>query len=104
MIKRLKTAEPVTLVRSPTLTNKLSELMVSASRPDKRQAMSFGLISRGAMLATASAIPLICAGVVPQQPPIIFKKPALAHSATCLSISSTVKSYSPKALGNPAFG
>ena len=38
-IKRLNIAEPVTLVRSPTLTNRLSLLIVNASKPDKRQAI-----------------------------------------------------------------
>ena len=104
MIKRLKMAEPVTLLRSPTFTNKVFSSMVSASKPERRQATFLGSIVLGLTPSTDSAIPLICAGVVPQQPPTIFKNPERAHSDTCGFISSTVKSYSPKALGKPALG
>ena len=56
--------------------------MVNTSRPDKRQAISRGSTLRGVILATVSAMPLMCSGVVPQQPPMIFKNPDEAHSPT----------------------
>ena len=86
LIKRLNLAEPVTLVRSPTLTNKLSLVTLKAWSPDKRNAGSIAGSWRGAMFLTASAMALICAGVEPQQPPTIFKKPFSAHSLICAAI------------------
>ena len=55
------------------------------------------------MSFTALYIALICSGVVPQQPPQIFKSPFWASSRYPSAIISGVCSYSPKALGNPAF-
>jgi hypothetical protein len=43
-------------------------------------------------------------GVVPQQPPTMFRKPDFAHSAMCFTMSAGDSSYSPKAFGRPAFG
>ena len=47
---------------------------------------------------------LMCAGVVPQQPPTMFTKPASANSSRMPAVSSGASSYSPKALGRPALG
>ena len=104
LIRRLNLAEPVTLVRSPTFTNRLSSPMFSGSRPDKRQATGISGSLRGANPSTARLIAAICCGVVPQQPPTILRKPASAHSRICFAIVSASRSYSPKALGSPAFG
>ena len=59
---------------------------------------------RGAPWVDASAIAAMCAGVVPQQPPTMLTSPAVANSPTTRAIASGVSSYSPKALGSPAFG
>src|SRR5690606_4217796 len=60
--------------------------------------------ARGGTPATASAIALMCGGVVLQQLPTRFNKPEVANSFSVAAISSGVSSYSPKALGRPAFG
>ncbi len=72
-ISRLKRAEPVTLVRSPTFTNRVLASIVSGSSPAKRQATGISGNGRGGTPATALTIAAICRGVVPQQPPTIFK-------------------------------
>ena len=104
LIKRLNLAEPVTLVRSPTFTNSESSPMLSGSRPARRQATGISGSLRGGKPSTARLIAAICSGVVPQQPPTIFKKPDSAHSRICAAITSASKSYSPKAFGRPALG
>ncbi|KFD79249.1 hypothetical protein DA89_3430 [Vibrio paracholerae] len=104
LIKRLKRAEPVTLVRSPTLTNKVSGPILSGSKPERRHSTFRSGRALGFTPSTALAMAAICSGVVPQQPPTKFKKPACAHSAICSAISSAERSYSPNALGSPAFG
>ena len=103
-IRRLKRAEPVTLVRSPTLTNSESVSILNGSRPDKRQARLRSGIERGAISRTESAIARICSGVEPQQPPIILTSPLEANSLTISDISCGVWSYSPNSLGRPALG
>ena len=92
LIKRLNFAEPVTLLRSPTFTNRLSSSILSGSKPDKRIAVLISGNLRGAMPCMASAKALICSGVVPQQPPTMFTKPLSAHSLRCAAISSAPKS------------
>src|SRR5690606_7140250 len=92
------------LVRSPTLTNSELRSMVNGSRPDSRQALGMSGMARGGYLLTASAIAWICAGVVPQQPPMMLRKPDAANSSTTAAISAGLSSYSPKALGRPALG
>ncbi len=64
-----KRREPVTLVRSPTLTNSDSGVMVSGSRPDRRVHGAGVGTSRGARPAAAAAMARMWSGVVPQQPP-----------------------------------
>ena len=59
---------------------------------------------RGATSRTASATARTWSGVVPQQPPRRFTKPLSANSRSSAAVSSGRSSYSPKALGRPAFG
>src|SRR5581483_2586959 len=60
----------------------------------------------GAHPCTASAIALICGGVVPQQPPTMFNQPFSAHSRNCGASVSGVsgKPVSDSGSGKPAFG
>ena len=53
-ISRLNFAEPVTLVRSPTLTNSESSRMLQGSRPDRRRVKSCSMRLRGGYFDTAS--------------------------------------------------
>ena len=99
-----KRAEPVMLVRSPTLTKRLSSSIVNGSRPERRIAEGTVAGRRGGCWTTASAIAEMCAGVVPQQPPTMLTKPASANSPTTAAVSAAASSYSPKALGSPALG
>jgi hypothetical protein len=46
----------------------------------------------------------MCSGVVPQQPPTMLTKPLAAKSSMMHAVSCGFSSYSPKALGRPAFG
>ena len=65
-----------------------------AAEPQAR-VRSFGNFA-GAMPRTASAIALMCGGVVPQQPPTILRKPASAHSRSCgASVSGVSGNPSP---------
>ncbi len=95
---------PAMFVRSPTFTNAISSVSVKASRPDNRSRGSRVAGTRGATPATASAIARMCSGDVPQQPPTTFTSPSRAKSPTVRAICSGVSSYSPNALGRPAFG
>ena len=85
-IKRANLAEPVTLVRSPTLIKSESFLSFKGSSPAKvNSALKGAVISvvcvdeyvtgigRGGTSLTTSTMALICAGVVPQQPPTILR-------------------------------
>ncbi|MNR16084.1 hypothetical protein D3C85_1326560 [compost metagenome] len=103
-ISRANLALPVMLVRSPTLMNSELRSMVNGSRPDRRQALGISGMARGGYLLTAAAIAWICAGVVPQQPPTILRKPLWANSSITAAVSAGVSSYSPKAFGRPALG
>ena len=74
--------EPVTFVRSPTFTNTLPGCgIASGSRPDSRVFGSISGSSRGGRPATASAIALTWAGVVPQQPPAMLTQPVAGEPA-----------------------
>ncbi len=102
-------AEPVTLVRSPIIWKIESLRIGSVSRPEKKvvraRASASGVGSgRGGTLATDSAIARMWAGVVPQQPPTMLTRPLVANSPTRRPVVSGASSYSPKALGRPAFG
>ena len=78
--------------------------MFMGSRPLRRQRGGISGIRRGAKPSTDSRIARMCAGVVPQQPPTMFRKPLWANSASTSAMSSGVSSYSPNALGSPALG
>src|SRR6185436_3148972 len=93
--------EPVTFVRSPTLTKFVSGLMVSASIPLKRVKDSALGGTRGGTPRHVSAMALICAGVVPQQPPTILSHPFPAHSLSC---GAKVSGVSGKPVGNIGLG
>ena len=84
----LNFAEPVTFVRSPTFTKRISSVMVKGSRPESRSRLSISGIGRGLFCAAAAEIAEIWSGVVPQQPPKIFTKPNSANSPTISAISS----------------
>ena len=100
----LNFAEPVTFVRSPTFTKFVSGPTVSGSRPDNRS-LGGGADRRcGLSPRTASPIARMCAGVVPQQPPTMFRNPASANSRRMPAVKAGVSSYPPISLGSPAFG
>ncbi len=92
------------LVRSPTLTNSDSSVMVTGSRPESRSAGSTSGTTRGALPLLARAIAAMCSGVVPQQPPSRFTSPLAANSSSTAAVWSGVSSYSPNSLGRPALG
>ncbi len=92
------------LVRSPTLTNRLSSSMVNGSSPLRRIAGASVAGSRRGWSATAAAMAAMWSGVVPQQPPARLTKPASANSRSISAVSSGDSSYSPNALGRPALG
>ncbi len=73
--------DPVTLVRSPTLTKTPPGCgMVWTWSPDRRVLRSMTGMVRGATPATASAIERTWAGVVPQQPPAMLISPSRAYA------------------------
>ncbi len=55
-IRRANAFEPVTFVRSPTLTNSESSATVTGSRPDRRSGFGSSGTARGARPSTARAI------------------------------------------------
>ncbi|MCK0509975.1 hypothetical protein GO608_002540 [Aromatoleum buckelii] len=65
---------------------------MKASRPDRRSFFSSTGTARGARPETASAIALMCAGVVPQQPQTMLTRPASAHSRIAAASASGVSS------------
>ncbi len=105
-IMRAKALEPVTLVRSPTLTNSELSSMVNGSRPDRRWATGTTGTVRGALSASRAAIAWMCSGVVPQQPPATLTKPLSANSRSRAEVSagSSSKPVSLIGLGRPALG
>src|SRR5918996_6094485 len=92
-------ADPVMLVRSPTLTNSDSSVMLNGSRPESRQAGARVGTSRGGLPLVAAAIAVVWLGVVPQQPPTRLTSPLAANSSSTSAVSSGDSSYSPNALG-----
>ncbi len=92
-MSRANLREPVTLVRSPTLTK------APAGHRDRQrlEAGQAGLavcpgMARGAMPATARAMAATCSGVLPQQPPAALRSRARAHSPMAPAIWSGVSS------------
>jgi hypothetical protein len=85
--------DPVTLVRSPIMMKFDSGVTSSRSRPDRRRvgrAAGFGW--RGGSPSTARAMAAMCSGVVPQQPPTMFRNPLAANSRTSEEVVSGVSS------------
>ena len=91
-MSRANAFEPVTLVRSPTLTKSESSPMFTASRPESRSRFSIVGTLRGAMSRTCAAIAAMCSGVVPQQPPTMLRNPACANSSSRQDVCSGVSS------------
>ncbi len=92
-MSRANLREPVTFVRSPTLTKALpGGGMTSGSRPDRRVTPRGSGIWRGGRPATAAAIAATWSGVEPQQLPATFSRPCWAHSPSASAISSGVSS------------
>ena len=91
-ISRRKRADPVTFVRSPTITKPVSASTVNGSRPAKRGSGEWAGTSLGGSPATASAIAAMCSGVVPQQPPTPLTRPLCANSRSSAVVSAGVSS------------
>ena len=79
-ISRRKRAEPVTFVRSPTMTNVVSCAKENGSSPLKRVTARCSGIRRVGMPRIAEAIARVWSGVVPQQPPTTLTSPLSANS------------------------
>ena len=77
-MSRANFADPVTLVRSPTFTNKVSSLRYKGSSPLRLQSLDTGFLDLGGRSRIDSTMAPICSGVVPQHPPTIFTKPCFA--------------------------
>ncbi|MNM37802.1 hypothetical protein D3C81_485470 [compost metagenome] len=105
-IMRANAFEPVTLVRSPTLTNSDSSLTTNGSRPARRKSCDGAGTVRGVFFDSNSPMAAMCSGVVPQQPPAMFRKPASANSRSRAEVSAgnSSKPVSLMGLGKPAFG
>ena len=79
-IRLRKRAEPVTFVRSPTMTKFVSPVKENGSSPLKRVTARCSGTRRVGMPLTAAAIAFVCSGVVPQQPPTTLTSPLSANS------------------------
>ena len=84
--------EPVTLVRSPTLTKRESGPISTASRPASLVRRGSLGTARGAIPRTAAATARTCAGVVPQQPPTRLTSPSRANPPRTLAVSAGASS------------
>ena len=82
--------EPATLVLSPMLVKLRERSIFTASRPLTAGKGRCGGRVRGAQPCSAAATAAICAGVVPQQPPAMFSRPAFASSSITEAIFSGV--------------
>ena len=88
----LNRGEPVTLVRSPTVTKVWPSSILKGSSPLNREIGGLDLRTRGEIERVFSTVALICSGVVPQQPPIILIKPLSAKSLSASEVCSGVSS------------
>ena len=81
-------------------------MIPKGSKPDNLVYVSSSGIFLGLRSFISFAIASICAGVVPQQPPAIFRKPLLANSFNSEEVSSgfSSKPVSDIGFGKPAFG
>mmetsp|Transcript_16039 Transcript_16039/g.52249 ORF Transcript_16039/g.52249 Transcript_16039/m.52249 type:complete len:224 (-) Transcript_16039:1038-1709(-) len=99
MIKRLNLRDPAMLHRSPTFTNGRPQLLyvvsscLKSSRPlsQSRGQPSVGS-ARGLKSLHASQMALMCGGVEPQQPPIMFTQPLSAKTTFSPAMSAGVSS------------
>ena len=87
LTSRAKRRDPVTFVRSPTLTRLVSGRITRGSRPANRGCGSGAGGTRGATPATAAANAATCSGVVPQQPPSTLTQPSSTNSRSTATIS-----------------
>ena len=79
-ISRRNLADPVTFVRSPTMTKFVSPVKAKGSRPLKRVTARCPGTWRVGTPRSAEAIARVCSGVVPQQPPTTLTRPLSANS------------------------
>ena len=102
-ISRRNRRLPSTLVRSPTITGRVSSSTTNASIPDTRLSprCTGGRAAAPAALAASSRM---CSGPVPQQPPVTFSQPASINRPMVLAIISGVSLYLPSSSGKPALG
>ena len=84
----LNRKEPVTFVLSPTLIKLDSGRITSGSSPLNFVNDSTCAMGRGFLPSTFFANALICSGVAPQHPPIIFTKPESVNSESWAAIWS----------------
>ena len=85
--------EPVTLVRSPTLTKTLPGCgMTTGSRPDSLVSRGTAGMTRGVAAWTVWLIARTWAGVVPQQPPTMLTRPSAANARSADEVSAAVSS------------
>ena len=87
-ISRRKRAEPVTFVRSPTMTKFVSSANEKGSRPLNRVIDRCSGTSRGGSPSTAAAMARVWSGVVPQQPPTTLTRPLSANSRSRVLVVS----------------
>ncbi len=90
--RRRNFADPVTLVRSPIMTNPVSGPIANGSSPLNLVRSGDAGTTRGASPDTASAIFPMCAGEVPQQPPAMLTMPCSAKSLSSAAVCSGVSS------------
>ncbi len=102
--RRRKRAEPVTFVRSPTITKFVSGVIANGSSPEKTGSARRSGTRRGGTPSTAAAIARTCSGVVPQHPPTTLTSPARANSPRKRLVSAGCSSCAPNSFGSPAFG
>jgi hypothetical protein len=81
-------ADPVTLVRSPTMMKFESGRISRLSRPLQCAYGRGAGGRRGATSRTASAMARMCSGVVPQQPPTRLTSPLWANSRMSAAVSA----------------
>ena len=79
--------EPVMFVLSPTFTKILSGVIVTGSNPLNLKYGSTIGIALGLIFFVFATMQLICSGVVPQQPPTMFTKPAVIKSSKRCAVS-----------------
>ena len=99
--------EPVTLVRSPMSVNGISGRSVKRLEPGVCVSSVAARAARAASRPrSASAMHLICSGVLPQQPPAMFSQPCSAKSRMSgpMSSGNCGKPVGESGSGSPAFG